>query len=153
MHRIKSNAGRRFQNAAVMDWLPPYLTLKSTHVALAAASVGLFVARGLGVQAGATWRLHRVLRHGSLLLDTALLAAGVALWSLLGLSLAQAPWLAAKLGLIGLYVVLGSLALRRARTRAGRALAFAGALACAAAVVGVAVSHEPLGPLRALGLG
>jgi uncharacterized membrane protein SirB2 len=147
LKRIKSAAHRRAPQWPAMEWLPPYPALKSTHVALATASIGLFVVRGVGVQTGAAWPLHDLLRRGSMLLDTALLAAGVALWATLGLSLAQAPWLAAKLALIVLYVVLGALALRRARTRRGRAVAFAAALACAAAIVGVALAHHPLGPL------
>ena len=56
-------------------------------------------------------------------------------------------WLTAKvLGLLA-YIVLGSIALRRGRTRAVRAAAFAGALLAAGYVVAVALAKDPL-PFR-----
>ena len=50
------------------------------------------------------------------------------------------------------YIVLGIFALRLARTRGGKAVAFVGALACYLAIFTVARTHDPLGPLRLLGL-
>jgi uncharacterized membrane protein SirB2 len=144
------------QNDRVMEWLSQYPALKTAHMALAGASVGLFTARGLGVQWQARWPLQPAVRRASVLIDSLLLAAGGALWALLGLSPAEAPWLLVKLVLIVAYIVLGSLALKRARSAWGRRLAFAGALACVAGIVASALTHEPLGglaPLRAAGPG
>jgi uncharacterized membrane protein SirB2 len=54
-------------------------------------------------------------------------------------------WLTAKvLGLLA-YIVLGSIALKRGRTRGQRILAFAAALLAAAYVVSVALTRDPLG--------
>ena len=47
-------------------------------------------------------------------------------------------------------VALGSIALRRGRTRATRALAFVLALCVALYIVSAAVTRSPLGPLAAL---
>jgi uncharacterized membrane protein SirB2 len=136
--------------AVVMEWLSQYPALKSAHMALAGVSVGLFTARGLGVQWRATWPLRAGVRRVSVLIDSLLLAAGGALWAMLDLSLVHAPWLLAKLVLIVAYIVLGSFALKRARTPLGRALAFAGALACVMAIAATALTHDVLGPLAPL---
>jgi hypothetical protein len=44
-------------------------------------------------------------------------------------------------------VLLGVLALRTARTNAGRTLALMAALGCFGAMVSIARAHHPLGPL------
>jgi len=130
-----------------MEWLSQYPALKSAHMALAGASVGLFTARGLGVQWRAAWPMQAGVRRASVLIDSLLLAAGGALWAGLGLSPANAPRLLAKLVLIVAYIVLGSFALKRARSPWTRRLAFGGALACVLAIVATAITHDVLGPL------
>ncbi|MDO9096018.1 MAG: SirB2 family protein [Rubrivivax sp.] len=50
-------------------------------------------------------------------------------------------WLGAKRLLIVAYIVIGSLALKRAPTRPTKALAFAAALACVAGVAAIALTH------------
>lgn len=125
-----------------------YPLIKSTHVALVVASGLLFASRGVAVLAGQAWPLRTSLRVTSVAIDTALLAAGVALWLLLGLHPAQDAWLGTKLLLLVAYIVLGSLALRRARTLRARALALFSALACYLFMVSVAMARHPLGALR-----
>lgn len=131
-----------------MTLLEFYPHLKTTHVALVATSGLLFALRGGAVLAGQRWPLHKALRLGSVAIDTALLSAGVALWWLLGLQLGRDTWLGAKLLLLLLYIVLGSLALKRARTPRMRLLAFVAAIACYVFMVSVALAHHPLGALR-----
>lgn len=125
-----------------------YPHIKTAHIALVVASGLLFALRGTAVLAGQRWPLHGALRLGSVAIDTALLVAGVVLWWLLGLQPMRDPWLGAKLLLLLLYIVLGSLALKRARTPRARAMAFAAAIACYLFMVSVAVTHHPLGALR-----
>ena len=124
-----------------------YPHIKATHIVLVAASGVLFALRGAVVLAGHTWPLHGALRLSSVAIDSALLAAGVVLWWLLGLQPVRDPWLGVKLLLLVLYIVLGSLALKRARTPRGRALAYAAAIACFLFMVSVAMAHHPLGVL------
>ena len=62
-------------------------------------------------------------------------------WWMLSLHPVRDGWLGAKLLLIVVYIVIGSLALKRAPTRPKKALAFAAALACAAGVVTLAITH------------
>jgi uncharacterized membrane protein SirB2 len=125
-----------------------YPHIKTAHVALVAASGLLFALRGAAVLAGHAWPLRAALRLSSVAIDSALLVAGVVLWSLLELHPLRDPWLGTKLLLLLLYIVLGSLALKRARTQRGRVLAYAAALACYLCMASVALAHHPLGVLR-----
>jgi uncharacterized membrane protein SirB2 len=127
-----------------------YPHIKTAHVALVSASGLLFAVRGAAVLAGHAWPLRGALRVTSVAIDSALLAAGVVLWSLLALQPLRDPWLGTKLLLLLLYIALGSLALKRARTQRGRALAYAAALACYLHMASVALAHHPLGALRNL---
>jgi uncharacterized membrane protein SirB2 len=97
-----------------------YPHIKTAHVALVSASGLLFAVRGAAVLARHAWPLRGALRVTSVAIDSALLAAGVALWSLLALQPLRDPWLGTKLLLLLLYIALGSLALKRALSAAGR---------------------------------
>jgi uncharacterized membrane protein SirB2 len=118
-----------------------YLAVKITHIVSAIASISLFTLRGGLVLSGRSlthWSL-RLLPH---VVDTVLLASAIALaWML-----RQAPftdaWLTAKLMALLLYIVLGTLALKRAPTRNTRAVAFVGALLVFAYIVGVAITRS-----------
>ena len=117
--------------------------LKLAHMALAGLSVLGFAARGLAVLAGAAWPLQPLARRAAVLADSLLLAAGLGLWA--RFDWAGMPWLWAKLGWLLAYILLGSLALRRAPTRGAKALCFVLALACVAQLVATARTHHPLG--------
>jgi uncharacterized membrane protein SirB2 len=124
----------------------PYPTLKALHMALVTLSVLLFAARGLAVLAHARWPMHPAVRRTSVVVDTALLTAGLSLWWALGLGLSDTPaWLLTKLALLPVYVVLGSWALKRARSQHQRVVFLALALATVGHMVAVAVAHHPLG--------
>jgi len=122
-------------------------TLKLAHVALVTASGLLFALRGAAVQAGAAWAMRRPWRLLSVVIDTLLLTAGATLWWLLGLHPVRDPWLGTKLALLLLYIVLGSLAMKRGRTPAVRRASYAAALATYLFIATVALRHQPLGPL------
>ena len=109
--------------------MPDYATLKSVHVGAVIVSIALFALRGGWMLAGSALlgtRFARVVPH---VVDTVLLASAVGL-SVFGRQYPFAqPWLTAKVIGLVVYVLLGSIALRRGRTRAVRALALLGALA------------------------
>lgn len=128
-----------------MAWVDWYVPVKQAHVALVGLSVSLFLARGVSVLAGAGWAMAAWARRTSVAIDTALLAAGVALWTMLRLHPLGDAWLGAKLAWLVLYIVLGSLALKRARTRAARAVCFVAALVVLATLVSVPLTRHPLG--------
>ena len=120
-----------------------YHMLKMVHVTCASASVSLFLLRGAGMWYGASWTARRWTRAVPPVIDTLLLASALMLAISTGQSPLVQPWLAAKLTAVAVYIILGTLALKRARTEAGRRAAFLAALATAAYIVAVAVSKQP----------
>ena len=121
-----------------------YVLARDLHLACVVLSLGGFAARGVLMLAGSPLLQARFVRIAPHVVDTLLLAS--AAW--LAWALQQYPfvhgWLTAKLvGLIA-YILLGTIALRRGRTRAVRATAFAGALLAAAYIVAVALTRQPL---------
>lgn len=86
------------------------------------------------------------LRYLSYVIDTALVATAVALLALLPGSFPGNGWLPLKLTLLLVYIVLGSLALKRGRTLTRRRAAFAAAVLVFLSMLAIAHTHEPLGP-------
>ncbi len=125
--------------------MPGYTILKLLHLSLVAGSGALFLARGLGVLRQRHWPMAPLARRASVAIDTALLSAGATLWAWGGWHPLQQPWLGTKLGLLLAYIVLGSLALKRARPGWPRAACLLAALAVYGFMVSVALAHHPLG--------
>lgn len=125
--------------------LSHYPLIKLGHISLVALSAGLFSARGLAVLWGARWAMQAGARKLSVAIDSLLLAAGLSLWLLLGLNPTHELWLGFKLGLLLLYIVLGSIALKRGRSRGQRALALIAAWLILGFMVSVARHRHPLG--------
>ena len=88
-----------------------YPWIKPAHVGLVTLSGTLFAVRGLAVLAQQPWPMRRAWRLLSYGIDTLLLTAGVLLWATLQLNPVHDSWLGAKLLLLLVYIVLGSLAL------------------------------------------
>lgn len=121
-----------------------YTLLKYLHVSCVVLSGSGFVLRGAWMLQGSpmlTRRWVRVLPH---VVDTVLLASAIALAAML----AQYPlvhgWLTAKVIGLVVYVALGTIALKRGRTRTVRLAAFGGALLVFAYIVAVAFTKSVL---------
>jgi uncharacterized membrane protein SirB2 len=126
-----------------------YPQIKAVHVACVLFSGALFALRGLLVQAGHAGAAHWApLRYLSYTVDTTLLTAALMLLTLLPGAYFANGWLTVKLVLVVGYVVLGSLALKRARTPGARRLFLATALAVYVVIIGIARAHHPLGWLH-----
>ena len=123
-----------------------YAQIKWVHIASIIASGLLFLFRGSLVMAGreriAMLSPLRFLSYG---VDTVLLSAALMLLTILPHAMYANGWLTLKLVLVVIYVVLGSLALKRGRTAGMRAGAFVAALAVYLTIVGIARVHHPLG--------
>lgn len=132
-----------------MDLIPLYPGFKLAHVGFVIASGTLFAVRGLGTLTGAAWPAWLAVRRLSYAIDSGLLLFALLLLATLRLNPFAVPWLATKLALLVVYIVLGSLALKRARSPAGRTLAFIAALLCFGYIVSVALAHDPLGVFAA----
>ena len=122
-----------------------YPQIKHAHIGLALLSGALFALRGAGALAGMRWPRWAPLRWTSYAIDTALLTAALMLLTILPSGLYANGWLTAKLALLVAYVVLGVFAMRRARTRAGRAVCYVAALATFGMIYSIARAHHPLG--------
>ncbi len=122
-----------------------YPEVRWVHVAAVAVSGGLFALRGLLVLAGKPIANHLSVRVLSWSIDTVLLTAALMLMNMLRIHPGNQPWLAVKLSLLVLYIVLGSFALRRAARQRFRLAWYLGALAVFLLMVGVAANHDPQG--------
>ena len=127
-----------------------YSQIKAAHIGFVLASGFLFAARGVLVLLGQRWAMAAPIRYLSYTIDTALLTAALMLLTILPRGLYANGWLTVKLVLLVVYVVLGVFALRRARSRAGRAICYVAALAAFAMIYGIARAHHPLGYLQGL---
>jgi uncharacterized membrane protein SirB2 len=122
-----------------------YPLLRTLHIGFVFCSGALFALRGAAVLAGARWPMTPAARVAAVCVDTGIVAAALALLAALHLNPFTTPWIATKLALLVVYVVLGTFALRRARTRRGRAGFYAAALGTFAFMLGVALAHDPHG--------
>lgn len=126
------------------------MALKHLHVSMVVLSIAFFALRGAWMLADSALLQRRVVRIAPHVIDTVLLVSALALaWTWASAPGAAHGWLAAKvIGLVA-YVVLGSIALKRGRTKSVRTVALAGALATVAYVVAVALTKQPLPGLSA----
>ncbi len=120
-----------------------YLDWKTLHVAMVVASVAGFLLRfGLRFAAPRMLqaRLVRILPH---IIDTLLLVSAVAMvliaWP------GVPAWIRAKIVGLLVYIVAGSLALKRARRPAAIAIAFLVAMTAVAYIVVTAYTKDPWG--------
>ena len=122
-----------------------YPQIKLAHIGLVLASGLLFAIRGLLVMLGQRWAMAAPLRWLSYTIDTSLLTAALMLLVVLQVNPFTTAWLATKLILLVVYVVLGSLALKRAKGRGMRLATYLAALAVFGFMYSVARAHHPLG--------
>jgi uncharacterized membrane protein SirB2 len=122
-----------------------YPQIKFVHVLCVILSGSLFTLRGLMMFAGSRLANHAAVRYLSYAIDTTLLTAALMLVTILHQYPFVQAWLTVKVLLLVVYIVLGAFALRRARTRRMRAICYVAALATFASIVGVALTHNPLG--------
>ncbi|WP_327516815.1 SirB2 family protein [Cognatazoarcus halotolerans] len=128
-----------------------YTALKHIHLLCIVLSGSGFLARGIMMLTGSPLlkrKLVRVLPH---IIDTALLASAVAMVVMLGASALAMPWLIAKIVGLLVYIGLGTVALKRGRSKGVRSTAFVLALLTFAYIVSVALSKDPAGFFTTLG--
>ncbi|PZN33606.1 MAG: hypothetical protein DIU71_04665 [Proteobacteria bacterium] len=127
-----------------------YPQIKAVHVAAVFASGGLFLLRGAAALAGARWAMALPVRWLSYAIDTILLTAALLLVGILRQYPFVHGWLTAKVLLLIVYIVLGSLALKRARSPRLRCGCWLAALAVYVLIISIARTHHPLGTLTRL---
>ncbi len=136
----------------MMTLVAYYPLIKLAHVTLVILSGALFAIRGAAVLARQHWPMRKPWRLASYFIDTGLLGAGVSLWVLLQLNPVQAHWLGLKLILLLIYILLGSYALKRARTFGVRLACYSTAITLYLFIAGIALAHHPLGWIQRFAL-
>ncbi len=127
-----------------------YATIKLIHQSAVTLSFAGFLARGVGMLRDASWIRHRIAKTLPHLVDTVLIVSAIVLAWLLRLTPTNAPWIAAKIGGLVLYIALGLVALRFGRTKTVRAGAWIAAMLTFAWIVSVAITKDPRGFFAAL---
>lgn len=119
-----------------------YLAIKHIHVTSVVLSGALFILRGLWMTRDSTMlnrRWVKVLPH---VIDTILLASAVTLAVWIGMYPFVHTWLTAKVLALVAYIFLGTVALKRGRTKLIRISAFMAALLTYFYIVGVALTKQ-----------
>jgi len=127
-----------------------YLTIKSVHVWSVFLSVALFVLRGGLMLADSRLLqspLFRVIPH---VIDAVLLTSALMLTTIIHQYPFVHGWLTVKVLAVVAYIVLGSIAIRRGRSKPIRIAALLAALTVVGFIYSVARAHHPLGALLSL---
>ena len=125
-----------------------YLALKNLHLATLTITLALFLLRGAWMMADSPRLQARWVRIVPHINDTLLLVSGIALAVLVQQYPLVHGWLTAKLLALLVYIVLGTLALKRGKTRGQRIAAWIAALLVFGYMVAVAIAHNPFPFLR-----
>ena len=125
-----------------------YVALKNLHLATIALTLTLFVLRGAWMMADSSRLQARWVRIVPHVNDTLLLTSGISLAILMQQYPLVHGWLTAKFFALIAYIVLGTLALKRGKTKARRIAAWVAALLVFGYMAAVAVAHDPLPFLR-----
>lgn len=126
-----------------------YTTIKHLHIGTATLSISLFVLRGAWMLRAPERLARRWVRIAPHVIDTVLLASALWLAFALGAE-GTRGWLWVKVVALVAYIALGSIALKRGRTRGVRIAAFAAAVVTFAYIASVALAKSPLGFLARL---
>ncbi|MBI2293345.1 MAG: SirB2 family protein [Betaproteobacteria bacterium] len=121
-----------------------FTVLKMIHVTTAVVSYALFFVRGIWMINGSPRlgeRWARIVPHAN---DTLLLAAAIWMTILTHQYPGTHAWLTAKLTALLFYIGLGTVALKRGKTRRTRITAWLGSQAVFFYIVAVALTRNPL---------
>ncbi len=120
-----------------------YVALKQVHTWAAILTISGFMLRGLWMLRQSPLLQHRLTRILPHVIDTVFPLSGIGLVVVLHVPVGNAPWLIAKIVALVVYIVLGTVALKRGTTLATRQISFVLALATYAYIVGVAIYKTP----------
>ena len=119
-----------------------YLFFRTLHIATVHLTLALFLLRGVWMliespRLNARWT--RIVPHVN---DSLLLVAAIAMLAAVGMNPLEQPWLLAKIAGLLTYIALGTLALKRGRSRRGRVVALIAALFMFGYIVAVAITKQ-----------
>jgi len=120
-----------------------YHAIKYLHITCAALSGIFFILRGFWMLRDSAMLHQRWVRISPHLVDTTLLASAIIMMIWSGQYPFVQHWLTAKVLALLAYIVLGTFALKRGRTKAIRVRALIASLAVFAYIVSVAITKQP----------
>jgi uncharacterized membrane protein SirB2 len=118
--------------------------IKSIHICCVALSYSLFLLRGVWMLRDSPQLQKRWVKIAPHTVDTVLLASAITLAWQLGISPLTHSWLAAKIVALLLYIIIGTFALKRGKTKRVRFVAWITAQVVFLYIVGVAATHNPM---------
>ena len=119
-----------------------YLLLKIVHIACAIASICGFLLRGYWMMTSSDLLRRKLTRIAPHVIDTLFLLSGITMLYMLSLNPLTQGWLVAKFGGLIVYILLGTIAIKRGPTLQIRIIAFVGAVSVFAYIAGVALSRS-----------
>ncbi len=119
------------------------MMLKTLHVSCVALSYALFLLRGVWLLRGSVLMRQRWVKIAPHVIDTVLLSSAVLLSWQLGYTPFNSPWLAAKIVMLLVYILLGMVAFRYAQTQRTRLIAWLLAQLSFFYIVATAITHDP----------
>jgi len=120
-----------------------FALIKHLHLVTIVVTLALFLLRGAWMMMDSPRLQARWARIVPHINDTLLLASGIALAVLMQQYPLVHGWLTAKLFALIAYIVLGTLALKRGKTKAQRVIAWIAALLVFGYMLAVARAHDP----------
>lgn len=118
-----------------------YFLIKHLHVTSAVLSILFFVVRAWWSVRESPLLQTRVVKIAPHIVDTVLLVCGVLLAAMIG---PAQPWILAKIIALVFYIGVGTVAIKRGKTPASRAVAAVFAVVIFVYIVGVAIRHNPM---------
>ncbi|NDP49152.1 MAG: SirB2 family protein [Sulfuriferula multivorans] len=122
--------------------------LKQLHLTTLAITLALFILRGVWMMNASPLLQARSVRIVPHVNDALLLASGISLAVLIEQYPLVHGWLTAKFFALVLYIVLGTLALKRGKSQGHRIAAWVAALLVFGYMVAVAMTHNPFPFMR-----
>ncbi len=117
--------------------------LKLVHISCVVLSFSLFFLRGIWLLRGSPLLRQRWVKIAPHSVDTVLLLSAIILAWQLGYTPFNSPWLAAKILALLLYIGLGMVAFRFAKTNPMRLVAWLAAQLTFFYIVAAAITHDP----------
>lgn len=117
--------------------------IKQLHLLSIALSFGGFLVRGFWMLTESPRLQKKVVKVFPHIVDTLLLITGITLVIMSGFSFAD-PWLLTKIGLLIVYIVFGTLALKRGKTKSIRSVFLVLSILTFVWIYFVARTHNPL---------
>jgi uncharacterized membrane protein SirB2 len=108
-------------------------------------SISFFLLRGIWMLTDNGMLGHKFTRIAPHVIDTLLLGSAIVLLFIVGQYPFINHWLTAKVIALIAYIVLGTIAIKRGKTKGQRSIALVAALITFAYIVSVAISRDPMG--------